>query len=272
MLQTYLDLRPMPDYGDYKKLIHDRLDELVLNEALYQEALRLKLDQDPRVRFRMQQFLVQSLIEQIEGPAREEKVTDKQITKYYETHKDLYVRPEQRRVSEIFIAATARNQRREKRNLAQKVLNRALNLGQQSMSFGDLVEQYSDIPSRHRKGDTGYFDKTGKPIDLARSVVGAAFSLKKIGQVYDQVIESEQGFHIIKLVNYRVAQKKDLEDVKHQIKQEIVRDRVERAREAFFQDIKARTQISINEEFLARIIESVGEGSEQVKPSLPTSP
>ena len=270
VFQAYLNIRPLPDYGDFASIVAERLDELTLNEALYQEALHLQLDQDPRVRFRMQQFLVQSLMDQyVEGPARDRPVTEVQIAQYYQDHLDRFSRPAQRRVSEIFIAASDARQKAGKRALAQEVLQKTLATAKQMRGFRDLIAQHSDYPSDRAKGDTGYFDATGRPIDLPLSVIEAAFSLEQNGQIYDQVIESQQGFHIVRLINHRVAQKRDLEDVKHQIEKELINDRVKQAREAFFRDIRVKTKIEVNQEHLAEIIEAMGKGRERPAPALP---
>ena len=62
-LKDYLAKRPVRRRsGDIEGEIKKRLDEMILEEVLYQEALRLELDQDPEVRRSIRQMLTQKLM------------------------------------------------------------------------------------------------------------------------------------------------------------------------------------------------------------------
>ena len=87
--------------------------------------------------------------------------------------------------------------------------------------FGTLAEQNSTGPSGPNKGDLGWFsaDQMVKP--FADAVAG----MEK-GQISDPV-QTEFGWHVIKLNDTRMREVPKLEDVRDQISQMVLRDKVQ---------------------------------------------
>ncbi|WEF23807.1 peptidylprolyl isomerase [Paracoccus sp. S3-43] len=87
--------------------------------------------------------------------------------------------------------------------------------------FGTLAEQSSTGPSGPNKGDLGWFaaDQMVKP--FADAVAG----MEK-GQISDPV-QTEFGWHVIKLNDTRMREAPKLEEVRDQISQMVLRDRVQ---------------------------------------------
>ncbi|WP_207102497.1 peptidylprolyl isomerase [Paracoccus shandongensis] len=87
--------------------------------------------------------------------------------------------------------------------------------------FGTLAEQNSTGPSGPNKGDLGWFsaDQMVKP--FADAVAG----MEK-GQISDPV-QTEFGWHVIKLNDTRMREAPKLEDVRDQISQMVLRDKVQ---------------------------------------------
>ena len=64
-LRAYVSQRPVPHQTQAsREAMEKRLDELILQEVLYQEALRLNLDREPEIRQRIRQMLTQKLIDE----------------------------------------------------------------------------------------------------------------------------------------------------------------------------------------------------------------
>jgi protein-export membrane protein SecD len=72
-------------------------------------------------------------------------------------------------------------------------------------NFGELAEQYSDGPSATKGGDLGSFSR-GR---MAKAFEEAAFNLE-VGQI-SEVVETEFGFHIIKLNDKQEAESNTVE-------------------------------------------------------------
>ena len=107
-LNSYLSDRSMSfSHRVSKEDLTKRLDEMVIEEVLYQEALRLNLDKDPKVQKSIRQMLTQKLIEeQINKKVWSRKIEEKDVQEYYDSHKDEFHRPEQIRLADIYIAVS----------------------------------------------------------------------------------------------------------------------------------------------------------------------
>jgi parvulin-like peptidyl-prolyl isomerase len=178
--KSYLSDRPTPyRYRVSKKDIEKRLDEMVLEEVLYQEALRLKLDQDPEMRQRIRKMLTQKLMDdKINREVWSREIEEVELQEYYDQHWDEFNRPEQVRLVDIFIAVpsgASSEERADLRTKTQSILDEARAVKNQRSGFGNLVRKYSDKPATYRMGDTGFFNAEGKPGGIDRSPAAAAF-------------------------------------------------------------------------------------------------
>lgn len=251
----FLSLRPLPAYSAIdEELIYKRLDEYIVNELLYREALRLELDKDPRIHYSIQQLLVQSLIEkQIHDPIRSEQVTDQQIRAYYDLHIDEYERPEQRRIAMIRIPVTDSDSADKKRAASPKA-RQLLNDIQQSQSpvlgFRQLAEQSGD-----NSITTDFFSQSSTLPHPG--VVQEAFALDRNGQINPAPIESKDGYYLIMLIGKRSAMRKDFDSQKEIIRQLIIQDKIRQAEETLIQTLKKDSEIKINPAAVADIVASL---------------
>jgi len=239
-----------------------RLNQMLTAEALYQEAMRLKLDRDAEVKRKIRQIIVQRLLEDnVTKPVEQWKISEKELQAYYDANKDKYYRPEQVRIADIFISVSkvaSNKEREEKRRLAEQVLKKAMDGKARRFSFSQLIRNYSDRPKGYRKGDTGFFDSQGRPAGIDSSLVAASFGLKKIGEIADRVIETRDGFHVIMLVGRRSEVKRDLKDLAPMLKRRMKREELERRRKAFIDEVRAKSGIEINEKAFAQLIKEMG--------------
>lgn len=240
------------------KTARKRLEDMLTAEALYQEALRKKIQQLPEVRRRIRQIIIQQLLEEeVEKPVSQWRITDRQLREYYERHLDEFSRPEQVRISDVFIAVpsgTTPRQREEKRAIAEEVLAKARENRNRIFGFRNLISRYSDIPGSWPRGDTGFFDRKGRPAGIPEPLVKASFALEKTGQVADHVIETRDGFHIIMLTGRRSAMKKSLRDVGPALKGRMKREERERRRRVFMERVMNKAHIEINEDAFKKVI------------------
>lgn len=87
--------------------------------------------------------------------------------------------------------------------------------------FGTLAEQNSTGPSGPNKGDLGWFSAD----QMVKPFADAVSALEK-GQISDPV-QSEFGWHVIRLNDTRMRDAPPLEEVRDQIAQMVLRDRVQ---------------------------------------------
>lgn len=220
------------------------LDNLIRFEVLAKEAKRRGMDQDPEVVRTMKQVMIQKLMkEEFENRVKPEDVTEEEMKKFYEEHKAEYNKPEEVRVSAIVVKDKA---------TADKAAAEAKGpTGADAKGFRDLVTKYSvDEESKSRGGDLRYF--AADTTELPAEVVKAAFALQKTGDVAGP-IKTDKGYYIIKQTGRRKALSKTFEEVKRQIQNRIFRDKRTKAMEDFVASLKAKAQIKLYEEKLAKV-------------------
>jgi len=139
-------------------------------------------------------------------------VTDAEIKSWYDGHKDRYVQPEERRASHILIASEKLGKDKAKTK-AEALL---AEIRKTPTAFAELAKKNSDDPgSASKGGDLGYFGRG----TMVKSFEDAAQSLKE-GEI-SGVVESDFGFHIIKLTGIHAAKEKPLADVRSEIEAEL---------------------------------------------------
>ncbi len=118
--KEYISSRPMRN-SVAPKDVEKQLDEMVMTEILYQEALRLKMDQNFRARRSIMQMLNQMLLEeQVNRKVWGREIGDDELKEYYDQHHDEYNRPEQLRLADIFIAVPPDASEKQKTELMEK--------------------------------------------------------------------------------------------------------------------------------------------------------
>ncbi len=261
--------------GVTKETATKLLDEMIMEEVLYQEALRLELDQDPMIKKRIRQMFTQKLMEKnVNRKAWNTKVDDKEVQEYYEKHKHEFNRPEQLRLADIYVAIPADaddKQRAELKKKAETALANAKKTKSKRSGFHKLIREYSDKHAKYTKGDTGYFDKEGKPAGIPAAIVEAGFKLKGSGDIADQLIETPDGYHIIMMTGRRSAINKDIARVSQQLKHRIQRESMKEKRQEYIDELKKKAGISI-EDCIVDEIAAEFVNSAEPRPSMPGIP
>ena len=140
------------------------------------------------------------------------EVSEAEIKAWYDGHKERYQQPEERRASHILIAAEklGKDKARQK---AEEVLRE---VQAKPAAFAELARKHSDDPgSASQGGDLGFF---GRGM-MVKPFEDATFALRD-GEV-SGVVESDFGFHIIKLTGQHVAREKPLAEVRGEIEREL---------------------------------------------------
>lgn len=262
-LEEYLTYRPLSSPSSpAREAIEQRLDEMITSEALYQEALRRNLHQDPKMRRIIRQILTQKLMEdEVEKKVFSRTIGREEIQSYYDQHANEFNRPEQVRLADIFIAGDPKadpKRRAERKKKAEGILAEALE-GKRKMDFGELIKKYSDSHPQYPLGDTGYFDAEGKPVGLEAKLAEEAFKLRSVGQICDHLVETPQGYHVIMLVEKRPAIRVPLDEVKSHLERRIRNRELEEKQNAYIEQIKEKSAIQKHEQALSEFIEKMKE-------------
>ena len=137
--------------------------------------------------------------------------TPQEIEAHYKDNMQLYSTPEQVRASHILLKTEGKDEAAVKKE-AESVLAKV----KAGEDFAGLAKKYSqDDANKDKGGDLDYF---GRGV-MAKEFEDAAFSLAP-GQVSD-LVKTQFGFHIIKVVDKKAASSRPLDQVREQIANEI---------------------------------------------------
>jgi peptidyl-prolyl cis-trans isomerase C len=246
------------------------LDGLVKFEVMAAEAARRGYDKDPDVQRVMKQQMISKLMQKdFESKLKVEDVPDADVEKYYNEHPTEFHQKDEVRVSAIF----AKDKGKADHAYAEaKALPKGpAGLGDQK-GFRDLVTKYSDDEeSKPRGGDLSFFGEDSATVP--KPIVEAAFKLKDVGDLAPPV-KTDKGWAVVRLTQKRPGFNRPLPEVKRQIQQRLFRDLRSKAMDAFVDDLKKKSSITINDDNLAKVVVEAGTsrapGSEL--PGMPGAP
>jgi peptidyl-prolyl cis-trans isomerase C len=261
-LKSYWSDKPMSNRQRLsKEALEALLDERVVEEVLYREALRQGLDQDQEIRRDIRQMLIGRFMhEHMNREVWSKEIEEAELQEYYDEHRSEFNRPEQVRIADIFIAVppdATDVERSEAKDRAEGILAEALESRGKRSGFGMLVREHSDTPQKYRKGDTGFFDEEGMPLGIPGELVEAAFALERVGSVAERVIEAADGYHVIMLTGRRSSVHIPLEKVRRKLEQRMRREAAEKARKALIDGLKARAEIRVDDQVLTSLLEDL---------------
>jgi len=188
-LDTYLAKVKLAD-GAAKKFYDENSKQFEMPERLKAEYVVLSMD----------------------GIAAQLVVTDAEIKAWYDSHKDKFQQPEERRASHILVASEKIGKDKARAKAAELLKE----VQKTPSAFAELAKKNSDDPGSAAKGgDLGFF---GRGM-MVKSFDDAAFSQKE-GEI-SGVVESDFGFHIIKVTGIHAGKEKPLADVKAEIEAEL---------------------------------------------------
>lgn len=160
-------------------------------------------------------------------------LNDADLQDYYKQNVARYSAPEERRASHILIAADKDAKAEEKAAAKAKAEALLAEVRKAPGSFADVAKKNSQDPgSAPNGGDLDYFGRNA----MTKSFEDAAFALK-VDEI-SNVVESEFGYHIIRLTGRRGGDVKPFEAVKAEIVAEVT---TQKAKEAYLKEAEAFT-------------------------------
>lgn len=226
------------------------LDNMIRFELLAQEAERRGYAREPEVARAESQALVQALLErEIDARLRPTDITSAEISAYYTAHPEEFDQPEQVRASHIRAADRA---------TAQRLLTQLLAAPTDDALFTRLVRESStDVATRESGGDLRFFSRPANGVRPEgappNEVAEAAFALANVGDLAPRVIESPEGFHIVKLIARRQAMHRTLDEVQRPIQNRLYRERRESMQRALVERLRQQANVREDANALANV-------------------
>ena len=206
-------------------------------EAL--EKLMLQQGIDP-VEFK-QNIKNRSLTQQVLGrevySRIQNAISNDEVTKYYEAHKQEFDRPEEVRIREILISMEGKDP--SAIPALEKKAQEALQKAKGGEKFEELAIKYSDGPTAKEGGELGFFHR-GKMI---KEIEDVAFKLRR-GQVSD-IIKTKYGLVIIKVEEKHEAGIQKLETVSNEIRDRLFESKAQKATQEYMVKLRKQSFIEV---------------------------
>lgn len=184
-----------------------KVDEAAVKEYYEKNQKEFQIPERARVEYLI--FSVSALLSQV-------AVDDLEIKKYYDEHQSEFSTPELRKAAHILIAVDSKASVADMQAARAKAEQILQQLKQAPAQFAQLAQKYSQDPgSAANGGDLGMFGRgmMVKPFD------DAVFKLL-VGEV-SGLVQSDFGFHIIKLLAIKGGKTQALNEVKSSIAQKL---------------------------------------------------
>ena len=187
------------------------------------DAVKQYYDTHPN-EFRVaEQVRVEYVALRMEGLMSEISIDPAQVRKYYDEHRAEFEGRPERQASHILIAVEAGASPEDKQKAREKAEEISRQLKQSPGRFAELAKQHSQDPgSASNGGDLGFFGRGTMP----KAFEEAVFAMKP-GEV-SAPVESEYGFHVIRLVNVKGGETRSFEEARTQIETELKRQQAGR--------------------------------------------
>lgn len=192
------------------------LDPFLKQVTLDEAAVKNYYEKNPKEFQAPEQVRVEYVTFSAEALQSQMAVDDAEIKKYYDEHQPEFGTQEQRQAAHILISVAAQASDADKQAAKVKAEQVLQQVKKSPAKFAELAKQHSQDPgSAANGGDLGLFGRgmMVKPFD------DAVFQLKP-GEI-SGLVQSEFGFHIIKLLAVKPAKTLSLEEAKNTIAQKL---------------------------------------------------
>lgn len=165
-------------------------------------------------------------------------VSDEESKKFYDQNLDKFSQSETVRASHILIGLDPKASAEEKKKAREKAekLRKEISAG---ADFAALAKSDSTCPSSQQGGDLGYFVKG----QMVPPFEQAAFALKP-GEI-SNVVETQFGFHIIKVTDRKNAETVAFKDAKARIAEYLKNQKISEAVNSYIDEARKTAKIEI---------------------------
>ncbi len=231
------------------------LDNLIRFEVLAREAQKQGLQNDKDVQNTLKKIMVQKLVQKnFQDTAGAPQPPDAELQKYYDDHKDDYMRPRKIRVAAVVLNAPAGSPDRVAKGAAARKALAKLKAEEKknALAFAQIVNEFSDDPaSKSMAGDLQFRSHDELEKAYSKKLADAAFALKP-GET-SGVVEAPQGFYILKYTGEQPEMSRTFDQAKPQIAMRLQREKKTKDFDEWLKRLKDGAKVSVDEKALDAI-------------------
>ena len=181
-------------------------------EAYYKDPVHAAQFQAP------EQASIEYVVLDLEAMSKQVSINEDDLSRYYTENAARYTTPEERRASHILIAADKALPAAERAAAKAKAEALLAEITKHPDSFAELAKKNSQDPgSAVKGGDLDFFGRGA----MVKPFEDVAYGLK-VGET-SGVVESDFGYHIIRVTDTRGGDKRSFESVRSEIEAEVRR-------------------------------------------------
>ena len=213
------------------------LEELIKREVIYQEAKRMKLDNNKEFIEKVRNFEKMTLVSLILKKEVEDKVRvdDSEVKTFFDENAEKFTIGTELKASHILV----------KTEEEAKALHEKITKGE---SFSELAKAHSmDKNSAEKGGDLGYFGQGKLPPEIERAALGL-----KPGEV-STPLRTRFGFDIIKLVDVKKGTPANFEQTKESIRRQLAAQKKKKLFDTYVERLQGKSTVEKNDDNLAAI-------------------
>ena len=186
-------------------------------------------------------------------------IGNEEVQKYYDAHKNQFVRPEEVDLSEIFLKTEGKTPdqiaaiQKQANELRARIVN--------GEDFAALAKRYTEGPAKDDGGELGEYQRG----QLAKQLEDAVFKLDKSGVT--DVIQTQTGFIILKVNAHYDAGLQPLDKVETEITNRLYAQKMEPALREYLQQLREESYIRIRAGYTDSAAVKGGAVIEEVPPT-----
>jgi len=165
-------------------------------------------------------------------------ISHEDVVKYYDSHKQEFVRPEMVVLREIFVSTEKKPEADipTLRKKAEGLRDRVIKNGD---DFGELAKRFSDSPTAQQGGELGSFERSKLDPNISEKV----FALNR-GQMTD-VLETKTGFEILQVRERYNAGEQPLDKVEPEISNHLYEQQMEPGMRSYLQTLREDSYLQV---------------------------
>jgi peptidyl-prolyl cis-trans isomerase C/foldase protein PrsA len=158
-------------------------------------------------------------------------VTEQELRAYYQAHGDELQERESVHAQQIVVKGMDEARRIQAQLRAGK-------------KFSELAQKYSLSADAKVGGDLGFFKRGDMPAEFDE----VTFKLA-VGQT-SEIIPTEYGFHIFRVLERRPAHKLELAQIRNEVERQLLKEKREQAQKDYVGELRKKAQVSVNDPVL----------------------
>jgi len=163
-------------------------------------------------------------------------VSEAENRAFYDAHPEYFKQAEQVKASHILVKCDSSAEASVKDEAKKKIKDIQKKLKDGEL-FSELAKQFSDCPSKKQGGDLGFFERD----KMVKPFADAAFALQT-DEISD-IVETDFGFHLIRVTDKKAASTEGYETVKEKIDSHLRQGKIKEAVGNYIEKLREKAAI-----------------------------